>query len=391
MTTPMAPIPTTDRETSAQPDSPVVIRSLLAKGWRLGAGVLLSLSALSSCAPPPSGEPVAPSGKPAVHVQLRPLKSYVPAVGMRWLVQLRPQALMSHPRFSKDWKPVFASDRILAFTHASGADPHRIEEAFIAGYDLGELYLFDGRQIGLDAQKAFEARSLTTRELETQFDNLTHLTGIIEQTPHALVHIEGHLVAIAVGDIRLARIVRAYAEGKLKKSPSALEDRFLSIYESFHPEAPVRAFLRGPYDDTTDAVAAGFVTGVAAATFQESELRIHARALGAWPFDAELGARLTTHVDRLLSTRELRALGWGFPTEAPEVSCRLNRDGLSLCSSEGAWNSAAVAEALHRITAGTLKEVVEGTPPGWHPEATTRPDANEAAPTTETQSGSATD
>lgn len=281
---------------------------------------------------------------------------------------------MAHAEFRKDWEPVFGADRIRAFSQASGADPTQIDEAWIAGYDLGELYVFDGKSVGESAERAFESRSLTTRSLSSDFDNLTHMTGIIEQTPHALVRIDQHLVAIATGDIQLARIVRAYAEGKLAKTPTAFGDRFLSSYESFQPDAPVRAFLRGPYENSTDAVAAGFITGVSAVSFQGSELRVHARALGAWPTDGGLERHLGTYLDQLLSTRELRALGWGFPTDPPEVTCEPREDELVLCSAEGAWNSAAVADALHRITAGTLAEILAGAPPGWHPEATTRPD-----------------
>lgn len=278
---------------------------------------------------------------------------------------------MAHPRFRKDWELVFAAEGIQAFTKASGADPSRIEAAWIAGYDLGQLYLIDGKGVGEAAQKAFEARSMTTRKLKSNYANLVHLTGMIENTPHALVHIRDHLVAIAVGDIRLARIVRAYAEGKLDKVPAALESRFLSVHSSFAPDALVRGFLCGPYENATDAVAASFVSGVGAVHFEGEELRVSAQALGVWDTGPELDSRLTRYLDELLSTRELRALGWGFPTQAPAASCTPSQEDLALCVSEGAWESAAVAAALHRITAGSMKEIVDETPPAWHPEATT--------------------
>jgi hypothetical protein len=110
---------------------------------------------------------------------------------------------------------------------------------------------------------------------------------------------------------------------------------------------------------------------VAAVRFEGPDLRISAQALGVWPLDDELDARLTRFADELLSTRELRAFGWGFPTRAPRVSCAPSLDELALCNSEGTWTSSAVAAALHRITAGSMQEIVDQTPPGWHPEATT--------------------
>lgn len=277
---------------------------------------------------------------------------------------------MEKADFRKDWQVVFPSERIKAFTQASGADPTKIEEAWIAGYALGELYVFDAATVGDDVEKAFVERALTTQHLESDYADLVHMTGMIENTPHALLHIQGHLVAIAVGDIRLVRIVRAYAEGKLTKSPPALASRFLDVHSSFATDALVRGFLRGPYEDATDAVAASFVSGAAAVSFEGHDLKVSARALGVWDVGPELDAQLTQYANELLATRELRALGWGFPTNPPVVSCQSAEEALSLCTSTGVWESADVAAALHRITAGTMKEIVDETSKGWRPEAT---------------------
>lgn len=359
MTTPTAPT-TTER----------IFGSSATAGFLIS---LLSLTLVSAgCSPSqPASEVKAERATGEPQVPHRPLPSHIPSVGLRWLVELKPRALVAHPRFQKDWEVVFAAEGIQAFTKASGADPSRIGEAWIAGYDLGQLYLFDGKGVGEEARRAFEARSMTTRKLKSSHANVVHLTGMIENTPHALVHIHDHLVAIAVGDIRLARIVRAYAEGKLDKIPTALESRFLSVHSSFSSGALVRGFLLGPYEEATDAVAASFVSGVGAVHLEGGELRVSAQALGVWGLGPELDSQLTRYLDELLSTRELRALGWGFPTKAPAVSCTPSEEALALCRFDGAWESAAVAAALHRITAGSLKEIVDETPPGWHPEATT--------------------
>lgn len=340
------------------------------------ATVLLCFLALSTaCSPsqPPNNVAAAPQPKPKASVPLRSLAAHIPSGGLRWLVELKPRALSAHPEFRRDWEAVFATERISAFTKASGADPKQISEAWIAGYDLGQLYIFDAKVIGDDAEKAFESRSMTTQRLKSDYANVVHMTGIIENTPHALVHVRGHLVAIASGDIRLARIVRAYAEGKLEKSPPALGSRFLSIHSSFAPDALVRGFLRGPYEDATDAVAATFVSGVGAVRFEGADLRVSAQALGVWAPGPDLDAQLTRYADELLSTRELRAFGWGFPTRAPRVACAPSQEDLALCSSEGVWDSGAIASALRRITAGSMKEIVDESPPGWHSEATTEP------------------
>lgn len=372
MTTPTAPTKTSEAAPRARP-------SLRFQAWLVRRRILLSRDVAllliatfcASCArsKPPS-EPSAEQESSKTALPKRPLASHIPSAGLRWLVGLKPRKLMANADFREDWQVVFPSERVKAFTQASGADPTKIEEAWIAGYALGELYVFDAATVGEDTEKAFTERALTSQYLESDSANLVHVTGLIENTPHALVHLRGHMVAIAVGDIRLARIVRAYAEGKLTKSPPALEARFLDVHAAFAPGSLIRGFLRGPFEDATDAVAASFVSGAAAVSFEGDKLKMSAQALGVWDVGPELDTQLTRYANELLSTRELRALGWGFPTSAPVVTCRPGEDDLALCTSRGVWDSAGVASALRRITAGTIKEIVDDASPGWRPEAT---------------------
>jgi hypothetical protein len=299
-----------------------------------------------------------------------PLADHVPSVGLRWLVHLKPQKLVNHPTFQRDWQVVFEADRVRAFTQVSGFDPHQVTDAWIGGYDLGVLYLFDARATGDAAQEAFLARSLSSQEIETPYNNLTHFTGIIENTPHALLHVREHLIAIAAGDIQLIRIVRAYAEQKLKRSPPVLASKFLVPHARFEEEALARIFFRGPYEDATDSVVGGVLSGVGAATLVDGSLRLKTQVLGAWPVEHRLAESLGGWVDQVLSTRELRAFGWGFPTVPPQVTCKAQPADLSLCNASGSWDSAAIARALYRVTAGSMKDLVDEPPWGWHPEAT---------------------
>lgn len=309
----------------------------------------------------------------------RPLESHIPSVGLRWLVHLRPRDLVEDEELLADWEGFFQAQRVQAFTRASGIDPHGIREAWIAGYDLGVLYLLDARVVGERVEQAFVKRSLSTGRRDTGYANLSHVTGIIDQKPHALVHVGGHMVALAEGDIVLCRIVAAYAKGNLDDVPSALEARFLRPHATFEQNAPVRAFLLGPFENATDAVSAAFVSGVVAARENDGQLMVEGQALGVWPRGPELSRRLTEWTDQVLSTRALRALGWGFPTLAPEVTCEPLDGNFSRCQARGRWKSRAIAQALHRITAGSMRELIEQAPEGWRPRATTHdPDPSEA-------------
>ncbi len=191
-----------------------------------------------------------------------------------------------------------------------------------------------------------------------------HLTGMMNQVPHALVHVDHYLVAIAEGDISLAKIVTAYAEGRLSKTPSALHTRFTAPIADFAKPAKVRAFALGPFPDATDSVVAGFVSGALAVEFEQEELRLTAKGIGIWSNDdRRLESHLWSWLGDILKTPELRALGWGQPLQVSPVECRIfeGEPDMSECVTGGSWNSAQIAQATRRITSSTMSEIVEGT------------------------------
>lgn len=337
---------------------------------KLLAGALLA-SVLTACASsPPPAEPVAPTEPPKLSARLD-LAEYLPAPGLRWLVSLKPQELSANTQLQSDWESVFSGDRLQEFRAGTGFDASQVKELWIAGYALGTLYLFDAAQVGEQAEAAFRARALTTAEVPTRKDDLVHVTGMMNQTPHSLIHLQGHLVAIAEGDITLTKIVAARAEERLSKFPSALQTRFLKPFAQFEGDAPLRAFLIGPFPEATDAVAGAFVSGAMSLELHKERLSVKARALGLWPNDPARETQMSHWVSDVLQSRELRALGWGFPLSLSPVQCEASslEVEMSECTSAGSWNSRQVAEAIHRVTAGDMQELApENAPPGWTPQ-----------------------
>lgn len=326
---------------------------------------------LTGCASsPPPAEPAPPASPRQLSARL-PLSEYLPASGLRWLVALRPQELSANKQLQSDWESVFTGERLAEFRAGTGFDATQVKELWIAGYDLGTLYLFDTSTGGEKAENAFRARALTTAELSTRKDDLVHVTGMMNQTPHSLLHLEGHFIAIAEGDITLTKIIAARAEERLKNSPSALQTRFLKGFADFEINAPMRSFLVGPFPEATDAIAGAFVSGAVSVRTEKHQLRLKARALGIWPDEATRDTNMSQWLSEVLQTRELRALGWGFPLERPEVHCHASSDELEMseCDAEGSWNSRQVADAIHRVTAGDMSELApEKAPPGWSPQ-----------------------
>jgi hypothetical protein len=76
---------------------------------------------------------------------------------------------------------------------------------------------------------------------------LERITGIVGNTPETLVRVDGHLLAVAVGDPTPARVVEAFAREKLRTSPTALRGAALSTL-SEPPKGSVATFYApGPF------------------------------------------------------------------------------------------------------------------------------------------------
>src|SRR5690606_22821405 len=92
------------------------------------AAALLATALFSAYLPACQTKPIAadaqaPTTPPKRLSQRMPLAQYIPAPGLRWLVQLKPRALVENESIRNDWQPVFSSQRMAAFRAASGFDP----------------------------------------------------------------------------------------------------------------------------------------------------------------------------------------------------------------------------------------------------------------------------
>lgn len=329
---------------------------------------------LFSCArPSPAGTQVTPP-QPAP-LAARPLSSLLPSPGLTWLVQLRPQELAQNQELRRSWERLISTERLQSFSRVSGFEAQWVEETWLAGYSLGAVILFDARRVGRDFEEAFRARSQSLQARPTGHPDLLHWTAIMDGEPRALVHHRGHFVAFVERDISLAKVIVLAAQGKLATIPSALETRFLAPLAGFEPEAPVRAFLHGPFEDATDAVSAHFVSGAAALYPVGPHLTVSFRALGVWP--VELETALDVWVSNLLGTAPMRALGLGTPSTVPHPVCQrleppesgevLTESRLTECQFRGVWSSAQVADSVYRVIAAPLSEMLADGPAETQP------------------------
>lgn len=355
---------------------------ILRRLWALPFGAALLLGALGcsrKTEPPPEQPPKAAESAPALRLSLA---EYIPAPGLRWLIHLRPRQLLEIPGLKQEWARLLGAERIRAFALVSGIEPRAVEDLWIAGYDLGTLYVFDGQRVDASAERAFRSRAMSSRDLTRKDGPLVHVTGMIESTPHALVRIPGHVVAMAEKDVGLARLVRGFAEGKLKRTPSALQGSALSPHHDFQKAAPVRGFFVGPFQGATDVVVNGAASGAGALTWTAGELLLNMEAYGVWPKLPDLSERMTAWAIGKLDTAAMRAVGFGIQTRPPQILCQFSEAGapkqdrtdepdseLVRCAGTAAFPAGEVADSLYRLLAAPTSEMFRPSPSSTSPEA----------------------
>lgn len=320
----------------------------------------LALASPLACAP---AEPARVAEKPPFQPFVGPLAAYLPSPGLRTAVHLRPRRLYAEPGVAAALAPLVPEERFRAFRVVSGVDPRGIEDAWIADYELGTLYLFDAGDAELDVERRFLERASSEAAQKTPDPTLAHWSGVMAGSPSALLRFEGHFVAIAVGDPTLVKIVRAYVERKLKRSPPALASLFLAPLEPLVDDALLSAYATGPFRGDS-AVVSGALGVALAARFDGDALRLSLHALGIFGEERQDATRdVSEFVRGRLDTPELRALGAGSIVGAPDVNCapapatdpRLAE--LERCDVNATFSLSDVLSRLHGVTGASLGEL----------------------------------
>jgi len=240
-------------------------------GRRAFLGVCCSaLGALAGCgsAPPPHG-----AGPPAA--KLPPLKhpdalaDLCAAAGLRWLVETRPRSIASTAFLIPAIGKVISEPRFDAFARATAIDLRQATQAVAALYvdDHGEeamIYLARHASAPDRVEKALADRLTAEQKRVADRPDLVRLTGLAGTEKEGLAIIGSDTVAVQRGGNRgrgPMRVATLYAEGKLKKSPTALAEPTLRALSERLGPAPARAFARGPFEGELARGARGLLEG----------------------------------------------------------------------------------------------------------------------------------
>jgi hypothetical protein len=292
----------------------------------------------------------------------------VPAAGLRWLVMGSPRYFAEHPALSQPLTRLFSAERLDAFALGTGIELRRTEHAALASFDLGQLYLVDGSGWVGAPELRFAERSAGSARTERPHSRIWRVSGLVSAKPQALVRIDDQLLAVAVGDPTLARIVEAYATGKLERALPALRGAALSsLPEAVREPAPLAAYALGPFDGEWARAASGLLSGALAlgATLDaesaraDASLRLHVVLSGAW--DSATSGRQLLGTWLALADSELgHLLGLNEPASEPRI-----RASATLLELDVGLDPRPLILGLHAAVAGSVNELWPSPPP--HP------------------------
>jgi hypothetical protein len=232
--------------------------------------------------------PVRAASAPRQHELHRsPLSDLVSAAGLHWLVLIKPAQILTEPELGQAISQIVPGRRFDAFAEASGVDLRAVPSAAVAGFPYATLYLAEVPSgVTERVRDHFRERLLTGAVDKHPRPGLVRIGGVIGQTPETLLTIDDQVIAVAVGDPLQATIVEAYAEERLKSSPTALHDAALSsLPDQFANDAAV-LFAPGPFGDEWQSAAGGLLQSTVAvaigARLDQGRLATTICLAGAW-------------------------------------------------------------------------------------------------------------
>jgi hypothetical protein len=282
---------------------------------------LLPLAVCSSaCAPASPKAPPIAAVAAARPLHQGPLSDLVSAASLRWLVLVRPQQILAEPELGPAILQIVSGRRFDAFQESSGVDLRRLPSAAIAGFPYATLYLAEVPSgVAANARALFSERLLEGAVTKQPRPTLTRITGVVGQTPETLLTIDERTIAVAVGDPIQAKIAEAYAEERLKNSPTALRGAALSSLPDLFTNNEAVLLAPGPFADEWQRAAGGLLqstlaVAIAARSIGSDKLATTICLAGAWGDSAtdaasRLGSAWTTFArssaGRLFELREI--------------------------------------------------------------------------------------
>jgi hypothetical protein len=316
--------------------------------------------AATSCTgrPSPSVVPVSPA-PPLLH--LTPVVDLVPAAGLTWLVEARPEDLWSDPVTRRVASLLIQAGRFDAFAAGhGGVDLRQARELVVGSFDASTVALVAAPVQADRLVAAFVARNPTI-DGRSADRGVTRVWGRRGDgtVGEELVVFDGQAAGWERGRCHVLRAATLFAEGRLHRAMPALRAEPLATAAMAIGEAPLRAFAPGPFDGEIAKGLGGLLraaTAVAASVRSRSddELVFSFALIGAWGHDLAGAADRLSAVFETLAVDPLgRLIGADRAIAGPHTW--LDAGTLRL---EVTLSADGVARGLHDATEATVDEMM---------------------------------
>jgi hypothetical protein len=303
----------------------------------------------------------------------------IPAAGLRWLLLARPQALLENEAFCGECSRLLPEARLRAFAARTGIELRKASFGLIAGYDLATVYaVVTTEPVASSALVAFRDHLRDGGRLTRPHPRLQRVTGMAGDKPEALMTVGERVALVSVGDLTFARVLEAFALGRLERSPSALRGAALSKLPAFaqHAAALAVLYVPGPFVGewsraghgllgASDALSvtlapagagASDALSVTLAPAGAGAARFHLHLAGDFPPDAS--ERLETSWSELAESTTGRVLSFDRPLAPPQIRALPHRLELDI-----QLETAPIAAGLHALLSGEAWEILNLPPP----------------------------
>jgi hypothetical protein len=298
------------------------------RGALLFVGAVLSLGAVDCSSAHTSAPPGHPSS-PEASLAVDPLPELVPAAGLSWLVDLRPTEILGDPYLGPAIGLLLPASAFDAFERRhGGVDLRHAGEVTVAGFADVTLAL---ARLAVDPPRiesafADRAAAVDGRAVE---HGITRLWGTVGEEREQIAIFGHQAVGLERGRFGPLRVATYYAEGRLKRSPTALRADPLRSAADRLGDCPARAFAPGPFEGSWADGLAGLLRGATAVGTSLRPVRLPGGGfgvkltvvvLGGWGEDGPAAAQRLGAAFNVLAEDPLGRLAeLNRPLEGPHV------------------------------------------------------------------------
>ena len=282
--------PAVTKATTTRTTERLPVQVTVGQASRLAKWLLPLAICASACSPRPAE---APPTRPARPLHQGPPSDYVSSAGLRWLLLLEPRKILAVPELAHAIAAIVPDRRFDAFTESSGVDLRAVPNAAVAGFSYSTLYLAElPNDVAATVRARFTERLLSGPLVKQPHPALIRVAGVVGQTPETLLTVDDRLLAVAVGDPVQERIVEAYAQDRLPRSPPARRGAALSTLPDLAANNTATLLVPGPFADDWQRAANGLLQstvaiGIAARPAAHGKITTTICLAGAWGDSAD--------------------------------------------------------------------------------------------------------